>query len=93
MWNRREERPIKPLFLSPPPRKEIQTMLDLIRQADHWGNVGNQDLERELWKLISQQANKYAERAIIKASPEPPAPPPDRIYKNWENITPPPIND
>jgi hypothetical protein len=53
----------KPTFYAPPPTpKEIQQARLLLMQITDWVNNGNKEMEREIWKLLAEYANKQAER-------------------------------
>jgi hypothetical protein len=55
-----------PILLPPPPTKEVNQVKVFTQQIMDWVNCGNEEMEREIWNLLAEYANKQAERPIIK---------------------------
>jgi hypothetical protein len=54
--------PTPNFYPPPPPPKEILHARLLLMQIGDWSNNGNKEMEREIWKLLADYANKQAER-------------------------------
>jgi len=58
--------PLGCFILPPPPVPlNIQGAQVLLMQIGDWAKNGDKEMEREMWKLLSDYANKQAERPII----------------------------
>lgn len=49
----------------PPPTKEVNQVKVYIQQIIDWVNVGDKEMECEIWRLLSEYAEKQAGRQIL----------------------------
>lgn len=48
-------------MIPPPPTEHVKEMYTLLKQLDHWESVGNKEIARELWTIISNRSKERAE--------------------------------
>lgn len=68
IFNKKNNDNTLPMFLAPPPpkTKEYKTIFELLDQAEMWRNAGDFELEKQVWKLISERALRYHEECLPK---------------------------
>ena len=49
------------LSIPPPKTNKYKTILTLLDDAERWRNVGDVELEKKLWQIISEKASMYAD--------------------------------